>query len=310
MKKQISILLLGLTVALCGCQENKEQELSYETVAIAADDFEQIFSEGTGFAEIKNEDAYQNKKAVQEKKGSFLSTFDELIYQETESILFMDYSVDTYINKTDPQVKYQYFTNSDTLLLYRNEAGLDIGIAADASEEAIYLALEGLLSEKLLPEDVDVKQLRRMVYTRMLTDSVEDGIPTLTSNTVEGYVLPDENQKATYIIYYTYPVGDVDSYETYEFILTEEHILRQYRAPRPEIFNLSDDAIDKEKMQESVERFCKESFAEGTKEKQTNGQFWYWNSDGKLAVLTFMEVEYEKEGDLRGEIINLITTLE
>lgn len=301
---------MGLTVALCGCQENKEQEPSYATVAIATDDFEQIFSEGTGFAEIKNEDAYQNKKAVQEKKGSFLSTFDELIYQETESILFMDYSVDTYINKTDPQVKYQYFTNSDTLLLYRNEAGLDIGIAADASEEAIYLALEGLLSKKLLPEDVDVKQLRRMVYTRMLTDSVEDGIPTLTSNTVEGYVLPDENQKATYIIYYTYPVGDIDSYETYEFILTEEHILRQYRAPRPEIFNLSDDAIDKEKMQESVERFCKESFVEGTKEKQTNGQFWYWNSNGKLAVLTFMEVEYEKEGGLRGEIINLITTLE
>lgn len=310
MKKQISIMLLVLMVAMCGCQKDKEKEIRYETAVMATDDSEQLFSENTSYAGMQNYDSYQNKQAVQNKKGSFLDTSDELIYQETEPTLFTGYSVDIYKNKTNPQVEYQFFSDSDTLHLYRNEAGLDIGIAADAAEEDIYSALEELLAEKLLPEGVDVKQLRRLVYTHTLTYSEEEGTPSVAGATVEGYALPGENQEAIYRIYYTYSVGDIDSYEAYEFILTEEHVLDQYRAPRPEIFDLPDDAIDKEKVQESVESFCKESFAEGTKPKQTNGQYWYRNSDGKLTVLTIMEIEYKRGEDVRGEIIDLITSLE
>ena len=310
MKKQICILLLGLMVAMCGCQKNEEREISYETAALVTDDTKQIFCEDTRFEEEKHEEDYQNKNAAKEKQGSFLDASDELTYQETEKIFYTGCPVDLYKGKTDSQVKYCYFSDTNTLYQYYNENGLDIGIAADAAEEDVYSALEELLAEKLLPEGVEINQLRRMVRTWMFTNTVEDGIPTLTSDMMDGYILPEENQEAEYVICYAYPVGDIDSYESYVFNLTVDHALIQYRAPRPEIFNLSDDAIAKAKVQESVESFCKESFAEGTKAKQTNGQFWYRDSDGKLKVLTIMEIEYKREENIRGEIIELITSLE
>ena len=310
MKKQICILLLGFLIALCGCQKNAEKETSYETSAVATDGTEQLFSGDAKFKEEKYGEAYQNKNAAKEKQGSFLDASDELTYQETEKIFYTGCPVDLYKGKTDSQVKYCYFSDTNTLYQYYNENGLDIGIAADAAEEDVYSALEELLAEKLLPEGVEINQLRRTVRTRTFTNTVENGIPTLTSDSVDGYILPGENQETEYVIWYAYPVGDIDSYENYFFTLTEEHALIMYSAPRPEIFNLSDDAIAKEKVQESVESFCKESFAEGTKAKQTNGQFWYRDSDGKLKVLTIMEIEYKREENIRGEIIELITSLE
>lgn len=310
MKKQICILLLGLLVAMCGCQKNEEREISYETAAVATDDTKQLFSEDASFAETKYEEAYQNKNAAKEKQGSFLDVSDELVYQETEKNRLTGCPVDLYKSETDSQVKYSYFSGTNTLRQYFNENGLDIGIAADAAEEDIYSALEALLAEKLLPEGVDVKQLRRTVRTWMFTNAVENEIPTLTSDMMDGYILPGENQEAEYVISYSYPIGGVDSYEGYVFNLTMDHALIQYRAPRPEIFNLSDDAIDKEKVQESVDNFCKESFSEGTRIKKTNGQFWYWNSEGKLEITTIMDVEYDHGDSIRGEIIELITTLE
>lgn len=310
MKKQFYVLLLGLLIALCGCQKNEEKEASYETFAVAADGTKQLFSGDAKFKEEKYEEAYQNKNAAKEKRGSFLDVSDELVYEETEKNHFTGCPIDLYKGKTDSQVKYWYFSDTSTLYQYFNEKGLDIGIAADAAEDEIYSALEGLLVEKLLPEGVEINQLRRTVRTRMFTNTVEDGIPTLTADSVDGYILPGENQETEYVIMYACPIGGVDSYEMYVFTLTEAHALILYSAPRTEIFSLSDDAIDKKKMQESVDNFCKESFSKETGKKQTNGQFWYWNSEGKLEILTIMDVEYNRGDHTGGEIVELITTLE
>ncbi len=310
MKKQICILLLGLLVAMCGCQKNAKKETSYETVAILIDCTDQIFSRDAKFKEEKYEEAYQNKNAAKEKRGSLLDASDELVYQETEKNYLTGCPVDLYTSKTDSQVEYSYYSDTDTLYQYFNAKGLDIGLAADAAEEDIYSVLEGLLAEKLLPKGVEINQLRRMVRTRTFTDAVENGTPTLTADSVDGYILPGENQETEYVITYSYPVRGVDSYEAYTFTLTEEHALIMYRAPRPEIFNLPDDAIDKEKVQESVDSYCKKSFLEGTRIKKPNGQFWYWNSEGKLEIMTFMDVEYD-HGDSIGEAnLGFITTLE
>lgn len=312
MKKKFLVLFLGLVVLVCACEQKENKEETYETAAVATGVSKQLFSASASYIGMETLEPYQNESAVKEKTGTFLDASNELVYSSTESEPFTCYDVDIYTGKTNSEIRYQYMAGTNTLVMYRNDAGLDIGIAENASTEDIFTTLENLLSEELLPQGVDVKRLRRSVITRMHTYTEEEGIPTMYSQPLEGYVLPGENQEARYTIYYTYPMGDIESYEVYEFILSEEHALYQYHAAEPGTFSFMDVAINQEKLEESVDDFMEEYLKEkdAAKSYRIKGQYLFKQKDGKLAVVSYMEICDGQNIEAVEELFHLITPLE
>lgn len=309
MKKQFFIILLGLITAVSGCQKKEESTVRYETAAIASDTSKQVFSDSANTVELDTGSFYQNENAVRERSGSFLGNSNELCYDETVVFPYFSYDLDAYKDKSDSDIEYRYLASSDVLMFYRNEKGLELGIPIEATKEEMLSALENILAEKLLPEGVDREQLRCKVYTNMYTHTEEEGIPTLNSDFLDGYVIPEENQDARYVVRYIYPIDGIDSYEVYEFWLSEEHTLYQYHAMEPGTFSLSDVAVDATKVQASVENFCKENLKDkaAAEKYKIQDQYVFKKKDGKLAVSTTLSL---LNGEDDEELIELITSLE
>lgn len=309
MKKRVLIALLGLIIALSGCQKKEESTVRYETAAIATDTSKRVLSASANTVELETGSFYQNENAAKERSGSFLGSSNELCYDDTVVFPYFSYDLDAYKDKSDSDIEYRYLANSDVLLFYRNEKGLNLGIPADAAKEEMLSALENILAEKLLPEGVDREQLRRNVYTNMSTYTEEEGIPTLNSDFLDGYVIPEENQEARYVVRYIYPIDGIDSYEVYEFWLSEEHTLYQYHAMEPGTFSLSHVAVNATEVQASVEKFCKDNLKEKdvAEKYKIQSQYVYKKKDGKLAVSTTLSLLIGEDDE---ELLELITSLE
>ncbi|MDO4318825.1 MAG: hypothetical protein Q4C48_11590 [Lachnospiraceae bacterium] len=307
MKKRLFIILLGLVMAVSGCQE-KESAVRYETAAVATDTSKRVLSASADTIESETGFFYQNEDAVKERSGSFLGSSNELLYDDTMVFPYFSYDLDVYTDKSDPDIEYRYLKNSDSLLFYSNENGLDLGIPLDATKEELFSALENILAEKLLPEGVDRNQLHRNVFTNMYTYIDEDDIPTVSSDFLEGYIIPGENQEARYVVRYIYPISGIDTYEVYEFWLSEEHTLYQYHAMELGTFSLSDVAVDAAEVQGSVEKYCKDNFVDkaAAEKYEIQSQYVYKKKDGKLAVSTTLSLHNGEDDE---ELIELITSL-
>lgn len=283
-KRRVFFYAVIVCMLLLGCAKKEE---AFRIVLVGESEESYFFDEDTECQALKDAEFFVDPEAERRKIVEMFGETKTFEYRYSEEDAIGQYVKAIYSDADEELI----FREDGRVIGFFSNEGENIGLKDGCSEAEMQTVVR-----EIAKEHISLEQYKLFIYTDIEVQE-KDGV---RSYSVEGFVLPQENEACVYTYVYCYMVADFPSLETFECVLDEEGRLLSYNMGLAGVFSGQEEplSVNKDKAIRELTGFVEENAKDDCvlKSLEVTGQFFSVDAEGRPVILSIVELEYEAEG--------------